>query len=325
MSKKDTTYRNMVNDRASKQQLISFTDLEPTPVAKEEKPTPKTDEDNDTWRMCFASFGSGSSGNCAYIGSENAGVLIDAGTDHKQLFQNLAHNGIMPQMIKGIILTHDHADHIRNAYKIVREHKHMRVYCTPKLLGCMLRNHNVSNRIKDYHVAIFKEFPFKVAGMRLTPFDVSHDGTDNMGFMIEGGGNKFVIAPDMGTITSRAEFYMKQANYLMIESNYDRHMLDNGHYPEYLKNRVRSIKGHLDNRVTAEFVSENYSEQLKYVFLSHLSNDNNTPALAWETVAEALRSKGLTVGDGSNAVDQRNCDIQLYALPRYDMSTWFVL
>jgi hypothetical protein len=277
------------------------------------------------WSMHFASFGSGSSGNCAYLGNNREGILIDAGVDMKHVFQDLAHNGITPRMVKGIILTHDHADHIRYAYRIVREHKHMRLYCTPKLMNGLLRHHSVSRRIKEYQEPIFKEIPFKLAGMTITAFETSHDATDNMGFYIEGGGKRFVVGTDMGVIGPRANFYMRQAQYLMIESNYDRSMLDKGHYPEYLKNRVRNEKGHLDNKVTAQFVADIYSPELKYVFLCHLSNDNNTPQIARQEILNALLPQEVTVGDASNAIDQRSRDLQLYVLPRYETSTWFVL
>ena len=282
------------------------------------------EEAYDQWAMHFASFGSGSSGNCAFLGNERQGILIDAGIDPKLVFEDLAHNGIKPENIKGIILTHDHADHIRYAYRIVRKYKHINIYCTPRLLTGMLRHHNIASRIKDYHVAIYKEIPFHISGMTLTAFDTSHDGSDNMGFMIEGGGHKFVVATDMGIITPRADHYMRQAEYLMIESNYDRRMLDSGHYPEYLKNRVRGEKGHLDNVVAADYVRTICSKQLKYVLLCHLSKDNNTPDIALRTMRKALNLAGMTVGDASNSVEERNRDVQLYALPRFVTSSWFV-
>ncbi|MBO4813490.1 MAG: MBL fold metallo-hydrolase [Muribaculaceae bacterium] len=291
-----------------------------TPVAEDDT----TPSNSDDWGMQFASFGSGSSGNCAYLGNGRQGILIDAGIDPDHVFDNLAQNGIRPEGIKGIVLTHDHADHIRYVYRILRKYKHIRVFCTPRLLNGMLRHHNISSRIKDYHVAVYKEIPFHISGMTLTAFDTSHDGADNMGFMIEGGGHKFVVATDMGFITPRADYYMRQAEYLMIESNYDRRMLDAGHYPEYLKNRVRSEKGHLDNVDAARYVGEICSKQLKYVLLCHLSKDNNTPEIALREMRQALNKAGLTVGDGSNSVETRDRDVQLYALPRFTTSTWFV-
>lgn len=111
----------------------------------------------------------------------------------------------------------------------------------------------------------------------------------------------------------------------MIESNYDHAMLAAGSYPAYLKARVEGDKGHLDNKVTARFVADMWNPELKFVFLNHLSNDNNTPEIALNETRSALEAKGATVGDASYAPDQANCDVQLYALPRYDTSTWFVL
>ncbi len=102
-------------------------------------------------------------------------------------------------------------------------------------------------------------------------------------------------------------------------------MLVKGKYIPMLKDRVMSEKGHLDNAVAAQFVAEHYHENLHQVFLCHLSKDNNTEEIALATMRQALEARGLTVGDGSNAADQRVRDIQIYALPRYTASDWFVL
>ena len=283
-------------------------------------------DEGDHWSgLQFVSFGSGSSGNCSFLGFVYGGVLIDAGVDLRHVYRGLAANGINIKNVKGILLTHDHADHIRYAYKLVRENKHLRIYCTPRLMGGLLRHHNISNRIKDYQVSIFKEIPFFLAGMKFTAFETSHDAIDNMGFSIEVDGNTFVVATDMGIITERAAHYMSKANFLMIESNYDRQMLDAGRYPEYLKARVRGNLGHLDNTVAAQYVASNYHEGLKWVFLCHLSNDNNNPDKALGTMTAALEARGVSVGDGSNSPDSRCKDIQVYVLPRYETSLWFVL
>ena len=273
----------------------------------------------------FVSFGSGSSGNCAYLGTEHSGILIDAGVDMDKVFSDLQKNGVKPEMVKGIIITHDHADHIRYAYRIARKYKHIRIYCTPRMLNGMLRHHNLSRRIKDYQENFFKEIPFHIAGMTVTAFETSHDGSDNAGFMIEVAGYKFVVATDMGRITDRSAYYIPQADFLMIESNYDLDMLEQGKYPEYLKSRVKGEKGHLDNVVAAKFVSENCLDNAKYVFLCHLSNENNTPEKALAAMRAAIEGKNLTVGDGSFALTERDKDVQVYALPRYDTSSWFTL
>lgn len=273
----------------------------------------------------FMSFGSGSSGNCSYVGTENGGILVDAGVDYENVIEKLRLNGVTPNMIKGVCLTHDHSDHIRYAYAICRKYKHIRIYCTNRALNGILKRHNVSRRIKEYHQPIFKEIPFKLGDLTVTAFDVPHDGLDNVGFFIEYGESKFAIATDLGEVTVRAHHYMSQADFLVIEANYDLEMLENGTYAEYLKNRIKLRTGHLDNEDTARFVSEIYTEKLRNIFLCHLSNDNNTPDKAVSVVKAALEAKGVTVGTAQGAPEDYDKDVQLMALPRYDCSPWFML
>lgn len=273
----------------------------------------------------FMSFGSGSSGNCSYVGTEKGGIIIDAGVDYNNVFATLKANGVRPEMVYGVCLTHDHSDHIRYAYAISRKYKHIRIYCTNRVLNGILKRHNVSRRIKEYHQPIFKEIPFKLGDLTITAFEVPHDGFDNSGFFIEYGDNKFAIATDLGEVSERARHYMSQADFLMIEANYDIQMLENGSYPEYLKSRIKLSTGHLDNADTAKFIGEIYSKKLKNIFLCHLSNDNNTPEKAVAAVKGALEEKGVTVGAALGTLEDRGKDLQLMALPRYDCSPWFVL
>lgn len=273
----------------------------------------------------FISFGSGSSGNCAYIGTATEGVLIDAGIDDKKVYSTLAQYGITPQMIKGICLTHDHGDHVRYAYTLVRKYRHMGVYCTPRTLEGIFRRHNISRSLRERHVPIFKEIPFKVAGMQFTAFEVPHDGSDNAGFFIEHGNLKFAVATDIGNIASRARFYLKQANFIMLESNYDLEMLESGTYPEYLKSRIRNDNGHLQNEVGAKFIAENYTHELRYLFLCHLSKDNNTPEKALAAYRAILSNAGITIGEGNETIADRQSMLQLIALPRYDATARYIL
>lgn len=268
----------------------------------------------------FISFGSGSSGNCAYIGSDNGGVLIDAGVDNNFVTAELLRNGIDIAQVRGILLTHDHSDHVKFAYSILRRNQHMRLYCTPKTLNGLLRRHNISRRVKDYHAPIYKEFPFEVAGLTVTPFEVSHDGTDNVGFSVEAAGMKFVVITDTGHITERADFYMHDADALMVEANYDTEMLRNGTYPEHLKARIASERGHMDNADTAAYLARNIHNRLSNIFLCHLSHDNNCPEVALNTIKSALLAAGASISDSpiENA-------IHLTVLPRFAASRLFVL
>ncbi|MCH5240351.1 MAG: MBL fold metallo-hydrolase [Muribaculaceae bacterium] len=273
----------------------------------------------------YLSFGSGSSGNSCYIGTRNGGIIIDAGIRADDIEAKIRANGIDIKKVGGVLLTHDHSDHVRYAYALVRNNRHMKVYCTNRVLNAILKNHNISKRIKDYHIAIFKEIPFKISDMEITAFEVPHDGHDNMGFSVSYQERNFVLATDMGEVVPRARHYMSLADYLVIESNYDLEMLKSGRYPEFLKARIQTSIGHMENRATAAFLKEIYTKRLKHIFLCHLSQDNNTPEKALESVRSALEEAGATVGSGMETLEDRKADVQLVALPRYDSTRLYVL
>ncbi|MCM1370019.1 MAG: MBL fold metallo-hydrolase [Candidatus Amulumruptor caecigallinarius] len=275
-------------------------------------------------RLRYISFGSGSSGNSCYIGNDRGGIVVDAGIRAEQIEDVLKINGISMKHVRGLVLTHDHSDHVRFSYSLLRRNKHLSLFCTPRVLNGLMRRHSISRRIRDFHVAVFKEIPFKVADMTITAFDVPHDGSDNMGFSIEYGKHRFVLATDLGEVTDRARYYMSRANYLVLESNYDSDMLRLGSYPEYLKARIRSGNGHLDNRDAAAFLGEIVNPELKYVFLCHLSKDNNTPALALKESRMVLEQRGISIGGGDNSISDRRADLRLIALPRFEPTRMFV-
>lgn len=279
---------------------------------------------NSDGLLYFISFGSGSSGNSCYVGTSNGGVIIDAGIRADEIEAKIRANGIDIKKVYGVLLTHDHSDHVRYAYTLVRNNRHMKVFCTNRVLNAILRRHDISKRIKDYHAAIFKEIPFKVGELEITAFEVPHDGNDNMGFSVGYQDRNFVLATDMGQIMPRARHYISQADYLVIESNYDLKMLLSGRYPEFLKARIQTSVGHMENDATAAFIKEVYTNRLKHIFLCHLSKDNNTPEKALEKVRAALMEAGATVGSGMETIEDRKADVQLVALPRYDSTRLYV-
>ena len=293
--------------------------------ATEESPLPEMVKPEDT-ALRFMSFGSGSSGNAAYIGTDKFGILIDAGVDPVKIEEQLLRNGINMIQVVGVLLTHDHSDHMGYAYKLLRNNRHMALFCTPRTLNGLLRRHGISRRVKDYHKPIYKEMPFTVKDFSITPFEVSHDGSDNVGYFIEYRHHRFVVGTDMGFIAERADHYMRRATTLMIESDYDADMLTRGRYPEYLKSRIRAEKGHLDNAQVAEFLRSAWSPAMTHVFLCHLSKDNNTPETAGDSARQALMEAGAQkVGHGSETIDERDAPVQLYALPRFDPSPFFLI
>lgn len=296
-------------------------DLAPRPIAR-----PKS-------KLQFISFGSGSSGNSAYLGVDGkGGILIDAGVATETVIDELGKNGIKPGDLHGLLITHDHGDHTRYAYNLVRKLTKMRhgnimpIFTTVRTLTGILTRQRVSRRIAEYHKAFYKEFPFECGPFMVTPFEVSHDGMDNVGFCISYLDHNFVVATDMGIITDRADHYMRLANFLMIESNYDAAMLAAGRrYSEQLKFRIRSEVGHLNNTVTAAYLAEIWGPHLTDIFLCHLSNENNRPDIALSVSRNALIQKGIAVGDGSGSLQSMAAQVQLSALPRYSSSPLYIL
>ena len=280
----------------------------------------------------FISFGSGSSGNCSYLGFDagegrSTGVLIDAGVEPDRVYEALSDNRIDLRSITGILLTHDHGDHVKYAYNIVRANKHMVIYTTMRTMTGILRRHSISSRIKDYQKIIYIEHPFDAGKFTVTAFKTSHDGTENVGFAIDShdGQHKFVITTDTGFITPEADRYLRMANYIIIESNYDKDMLVRGPYPEYLKARIVGERGHMDNIDTARYLAEIVSPAVSHVFLCHLSEENNTPEIALRTTRDALVAKGLRIGDPANPLSFETTDLSLAVLPRNSVTPQYIL
>lgn len=280
----------------------------------------------------YISFGSGSSGNCAFLGLDTgegstSGILIDAGVEPDIVYEGLRDNRIDIRNISGILLTHDHGDHVKFVYPIVRANRHMVVYTTMRTMNGLLRRHNISNRVKEYQKIIYIEHPFDAARFKVTAFRTSHDGTENVGYSIAtaDGQHNFVIATDTGIVTAEADNYLRKANYVVIESNYDHRMLMNGPYPEFLKARIVGDRGHLDNIVTANYLKSIVHPGLSHIFLCHLSEENNTPEIALETTRNALLSLGLRIGDPSNPLMSADTDLALAVLPRRKVTPQFIL
>lgn len=291
-----------------------FDDLDLTPV------------DSRPQLFRFISFGSGSSGNCAYLGNNDDGILIDAGVSPDTVIPELKRRGIEPAAIRAICLTHDHSDHVRYVYKFAKKLQKVAVICTPRTLSGIFRRHSITTRLKDFHRPIYIETPFTVGRhFRMTAFQTPHDGADNVGFFVELAGKNFAIATDLGHVTERVEFYLRQANFIMIESNYDLQMLHDGPYAAYLKARIAAENGHLDNADAAKFIASIYSPQLTHLFLCHLSHDNNTPEIALSAMTDALTAKGIRVGDGSLSHENSLVDVRLVALPRFNVTPLYIL
>ncbi|QRX64812.1 MBL fold metallo-hydrolase [Dysgonomonadaceae bacterium zrk40] len=246
-------------------------------------------------RFSFFSLSSGSCGNCYYLGNNRYGILIDAGLGPRVIKKRLAQHGVELSSIMAILITHDHYDHIKSA-GYLGEKMYIPVYATREVHRGIDACPMISNRLNGSARYIEKGTPFQIEDLRITAFDVPHDSNDNAGYLIEFAGQKLIIATDVGTITDEVTRYAAQANHLVIESNYDEDLLMNGRYPVYLKKRISSGAGHLSNRQAAEFLADLFHEELRNIWLCHLSGDNNNPQLAYSTIKDHLTRNGIEVG-----------------------------
>lgn len=236
----------------------------------------------------FLSLSSGSSGNCYYVGNESSGILIDAGISAKNIRKFLSDKGISIKTVMGMLITHNHSDHVRGIEVLARRNS-IPVYTTSMVWESILKPRSTLS--KDLFREICLQEKFLLAGFEIEAFPVSHDAPETIGFHICSGDQKMTIVTDLGHICNIAAPYIKAARLLVIESNYDEQMLLNGSYPYFLKNRIMSDKGHLGNHQTSAFLAENINSKLQYICLAHLSKNNNTPELALRSLSEALLKK----------------------------------
>ncbi len=265
-------------------------------------------------KIRFISLASGSSGNCYYLGTGNYGILIDAGIGVRNIKKHLSSISVTFDTIRAVFVTHDHADHIK-AIGYLGEKLNIPIYSTQKVHVGINRSYCVTRKLTQCVRYIEKGDTVQIEDFAISAFEVPHDGIDNIGYCIQINGKTFCFLTDLGHITPVAAEYICKANYLILEANYDEEMLKMGSYPYHLKQRISGPNGHLSNSAAAEFLAENYTEHLKYIWLCHLSKDNNHPELAYKTVELKLRNKGVIIGKDVNLVAlKRSVPSELYIL-----------
>lgn len=259
----------------------------------------------------FCSLSSGSSGNCYYIGNDFFGIIIDAGISATSIKKFLQNRNISMQTIMGVLVTHNHTDHVKGLEVLTRR-SHLPAFTTRNIWNSIL---TPSSRIPNDCI---REIPirqsFHLAGFDIEAFPVCHDAPETIGFHISTGGKSITVVTDLGHICETSAPYIKKANLLVIESNYDEEMLIKGGYPWYLKNRIRSDNGHLGNKQTAEFLAEAVSDGMTHICLAHLSRNNNTPEKALSTLRQIFLEKGVPVSNRSVTILSRHTPTDLIAL-----------
>ena len=245
--------------------------------------------------LIFRCFASGSSGNCYYLGTRQRGVLIDAGISARQIQKNLREMDLDFPNIMGVLVTHDHADHIR-AVGTLGERVKIPIYTTAEIHEGIDRNYGVREKLRTSRRYFEKGQEWELFGMKINTFHIEHDSTDCLGYCIDYMDQRFVLMTDCGSVNDEMEAYIRTANHLVIEANHDEHMLLNGPYPTYLKERILSPRGHQSNDTCGALLERNWHPGLRNVWLCHLSLENNDPEVAYNTVKEYLEEIEIEPG-----------------------------
>lgn len=241
----------------------------------------------------YGALFSGSKGNCTYVGTAAGGILVDVGVSAKRIKAALCDREISPERIFGILITHEHSDHIAGLRVLTKQYG-IPVYAAPGTLTALLS-------MKAVDVASdlipLDETAVCVGDMQVTPFHTPHDAAESMGFCIETPDERRIaVATDMGEMRPSVLERLSNCDLVHMESNHDVTMLQNGPYPYPLKKRILSVSGHLSNTACAQAACELAATGVARFTLAHLSEQNNTPALALQTTGAALCQAGFTMG-----------------------------
>lgn len=240
--------------------------------------------------MRFAPLFSGSSGNSIYIGCGNTHILTDAGMSGSRITAELAKIGVTPDMLSGIIATHEHTDHIKGVGILSRKYD-LPIYATEgtwqgmdKLIGAVsAKNRRVLTPEQDFYIG----------DLNVTPFATPHDANEPIGLSFTCGCARFSIATDIGCVRAGWLNHVLGSAAVLLESNYDPDMLKAGSYPYDLKRRILSNRGHLCNEDAGKCAAELVRAGAKHIILGHLSRENNFPELALRCCLDALRAQGV--------------------------------
>ncbi|MFZ5648307.1 MAG: MBL fold metallo-hydrolase [Bacillota bacterium] len=233
---------------------------------------------------------SGSSGNSVFIDLGGVRLLVDAGISTRRIEKSLASIGAEAGQIHAVLITHEHSDHIKGLEVLARKYR-IPVYARPGVW------HAIGHRL-NLPAGVQKDLGkgLDIGGVRVEPFKTSHDAADPVGYCFYHSTHKFVVVTDLGVVTSSVADALAYADAVVLESNHDIEMLNNGPYPYFLKQRIRGATGHLSNRDAALALAGIPRKERMHVFLAHLSQENNHPDLAENTVKGILSERGCKVG-----------------------------
>ena len=241
--------------------------------------------------MRFCPVASGSSGNCVYIGSKETHLLVDAGLSGKRIEAALGSMDV--PKLSGILVTHEHSDHAAGVGIMSRRYN-LPIYATPNTWRFFNRHGTIGKVDESLKKTIVPNEKVIIGDIEVVPFELPHDASQPVGYSLRCGEFKAAVATDMGYVTDTVRAMLRDSNVLLIESNHDVEMLQNGKYPKMLKERVMGSRGHLSNVAAGALLAEIISDACKRIFLGHLSEENNRPMIAIDTVSSILEANGLS-------------------------------
>lgn len=230
--------------------------------------------------MLYCPLSSGSKGNCHFIASREARLLLDAGTTARHIQTQLQALGTAAKELDGVLITHEHIDHVA-ALRVLKNMAGVPFYCNEKTARQLLRCEAFTP--DDFRI-FTTGTPFALKDMVITAFPVSHDAAEPVGFTLCEGTAKIAAATDVGHLSATLLEHLRNAQLVILEANHDVEMLMAGPYPEMLKRRILGAEGHLSNTGCGQALGQLLEGCLRQVVLAHLSEENNTPALAYATV-----------------------------------------
>lgn len=243
--------------------------------------------------VSFSTIASGSSGNSALITTDHTKILIDAGLSGKRIIETLNSFKIAGDTIDALFITHEHIDHIRGVGVLSRKFD-IPIYATVGTWEMMEdKVGKISPKNKQF---VYAEENCVINDISLCPFTIPHDAAEPVGYSIKAENHKITIATDLGHITENIKERVFDSELLLLEANHDEQMLKNGYYPREVKRRILGKEGHISNHTAGNLLCDIMSEKLKYVFLGHLSKENNHPRLAYHTVEDILQKNNIKVG-----------------------------
>lgn len=262
--------------------------------------------------MKMMSIASGSSGNCTFVGSDKTSLLVDVGISKKRIQEGLRSIAIDFTDINGILITHEHIDHIR-AIGVISRAYGIPIYSTEDTCREISRCKSLGEFDIGLLNPIEPDKEFIIGDMTIIPHSIWHDAVDPVCYSLFNEGKKISVATDIGNYDDYLINSLKDSDALLIESNHDIRMLQVGPYPYELKRRVLSDRGHLSNEASGRLIKSLLNNHLKAIFLGHLSLENNYPELAYETVKVELGDNPYTkdIRDFNLQVASRDCCSEL--------------